>query len=301
MKLWISKNSEVTVREQIVTQIKLGIASGDLETNEKLPSIRELARRFGLHPNTVSAAYNDLAEQGLVEQRKGSGVYVAESAATGELEQTRLDEMLRAFIAAARSVGYAKDEINAAMKRSINADTGLLVVESDDGLRSILCREIGSALGREVNGISAEDLENIDPNFLRRYSHIAALPDEKEKLNGNVPPDIPCIFIRVNSVPQTMEGSRRPAENEIVAIVSDWGEFRAFAKLYLLAAGVHPDALMLRSTKDDDRQNGIASATVVICDSYAASFFPADERVRTFQLISDDSLKDLAAGIRRSE
>src|SRR5690606_13218918 len=153
MKLWISKNSEVTVREQIVTQIRLGIVSDDLEPGEKLPSIRELARRFGLHPNTVSAAYNDLAEQGFVELRKGSGVYVVENG----LAETRLDEMVHSFVSSARSAGYTTAEIAAAMKRAINADIAarLLVVESDAGLRSILCHEIGGALGSEIDGIAA--------------------------------------------------------------------------------------------------------------------------------------------------
>lgn len=36
MKLWLSRNSEIPMREQLVTQIKLGIAIGDLETGEKL-------------------------------------------------------------------------------------------------------------------------------------------------------------------------------------------------------------------------------------------------------------------------
>jgi GntR family transcriptional regulator len=74
MRLWISKNSEVPIREQLVTQIVLGIASSDLRVAERLPSTRELARRYDIHANTVSAAYRELAKRGWVEFRKGSGV-----------------------------------------------------------------------------------------------------------------------------------------------------------------------------------------------------------------------------------
>jgi GntR family transcriptional regulator len=63
MKLWISKNSEVPVAEQLTTQIMLAIHSGELKPNQKLPSTRELARRFALHSNTVNAAYRDLARR----------------------------------------------------------------------------------------------------------------------------------------------------------------------------------------------------------------------------------------------
>ncbi len=61
MKIWLSKNSEVSVREQLVAQISLGIVSRDLRAGDRLPSTRELARRFEIHPNTVSAAYRELA------------------------------------------------------------------------------------------------------------------------------------------------------------------------------------------------------------------------------------------------
>lgn len=56
MRFWIARDSEVPVREQLVTQIVLGILSDDLSPGQRLPSTRELARLFHLHPNTISAA-----------------------------------------------------------------------------------------------------------------------------------------------------------------------------------------------------------------------------------------------------
>src|SRR5688500_19380741 len=76
MRLWLSKSSEVPIREQLITQITLGIVSNDLKPSERLPSTRDLARRYSIHANTVSAAYRELARRGWVEFRKGSGVYV---------------------------------------------------------------------------------------------------------------------------------------------------------------------------------------------------------------------------------
>src|SRR5271156_2177329 len=76
MQLWFAHESAVTLREQLVTQIILGILSGDLRPGQRLPSVRELARRFRLHPNTVSAGYRQLDREHWVEFRRGSGVYV---------------------------------------------------------------------------------------------------------------------------------------------------------------------------------------------------------------------------------
>jgi hypothetical protein len=52
MRLWLSKSSEVPLREQLVTQIILGVASNDLKPEERFPSTRDLARRYKIHSNT---------------------------------------------------------------------------------------------------------------------------------------------------------------------------------------------------------------------------------------------------------
>src|SRR5271156_6733215 len=78
MQLWFARGSEVTIREQLVTQVILGILSDDLTPGQRLPSTRELARRFRLHHNTVSAGYRQLQREGWVDFRHGSGVYARE-------------------------------------------------------------------------------------------------------------------------------------------------------------------------------------------------------------------------------
>jgi len=65
MQLWFAHKTEVTLRQQLVTQIVLGILSGELEPGQRLPSTRELARRFRLHPNTVSSGYRQLVRSRL--------------------------------------------------------------------------------------------------------------------------------------------------------------------------------------------------------------------------------------------
>ncbi len=77
MKIVVNKESEIPIRDQIIEQIGLQIASGTLKGKEKLPSIRALADRLGIHYSTVTAAYNHLAETGLLDVRQGSGVTVA--------------------------------------------------------------------------------------------------------------------------------------------------------------------------------------------------------------------------------
>src|SRR5246127_2860800 len=95
MQFWFARASEVSIREQLVTQVILGILSDDLSPGQRLPSTRDLARRFHLHPNTISAGYRQLERDCWVEFRRGSGVYVrARKPATAASPELALDQMI---------------------------------------------------------------------------------------------------------------------------------------------------------------------------------------------------------------
>lgn len=63
--------------KQIVDEIRMQIARGDLDVGAKLPSVRGLAMQLNVNANTVAKAYNELSSQGLVESRQGLGLFVA--------------------------------------------------------------------------------------------------------------------------------------------------------------------------------------------------------------------------------
>src|ERR1700681_1115721 len=105
MRLWLSKNSGASLGGQLSTQLTLGGIRGDLKPGEKLPSVRELARRYKIHSNTVSAAYRDVEGRGWLEVRKGSGVYVQGVRQT--TEKSSLDELIEGFLAQTRERGFS--------------------------------------------------------------------------------------------------------------------------------------------------------------------------------------------------
>ena len=160
MRLWLSKNSEVPIREQLTTQIMLGVISSDLKPGQRLPSTRELARRFQIHANTVSAAYGELERRGWLESRKGSGVYVREFSKDRALEAGfELDQLISAFLQRARDGGYSLGDIQARIKRWLDFQPPdhFLVIEPDAELRDILIAEIEAATGFRVRGMSIEE------------------------------------------------------------------------------------------------------------------------------------------------
>jgi DNA-binding transcriptional regulator YhcF (GntR family) len=281
------------VREQIITQISLGIVSGDLQAGEKLPSTRELARRFQIHQNTVSNAYRELAERDLVEIKKGSGVYVREN---GNEISNALDRLINRFFHEAAAEGYTPDEIKNALQKRLTTDSPkhFLVVESDAELREILIAEVADATDRRVEGVSFEDLANVN---LNDEAQVLLIFDKSKNPQQTLPPDTNCIYLKANSVPDSMTGKARPSDDDLIAVVSGWENFRTLAKMFLLAARVAPETLVLRSTDEPDWRNGLQKASLIICDSATAKEFPNDERVRVFQLIADSSLKELPKSI----
>jgi DNA-binding transcriptional regulator YhcF (GntR family) len=76
MRFRIIRNGEVPIREQLVRQAVLSILSNYLLPGARLPSVRDMARRHRIHSNSVSAAWHDLLDQGSVELRRTSGLYV---------------------------------------------------------------------------------------------------------------------------------------------------------------------------------------------------------------------------------
>ena len=63
---------------QIMEKIKLQIVSHELEPNQQLPTVRELASEAGVNPNTIQRALSDLEREGFVYSKRTTGRFVTE-------------------------------------------------------------------------------------------------------------------------------------------------------------------------------------------------------------------------------
>lgn len=292
MRLWLSKSSEVPLREQLVTQIILGVVSNDLKPKERLPSTRELARRYKIHANTVSAAFKELSRLGWVEFRKGSGVYVktrtGDQALDGELQ---LDQLISMFFRNARRQHFSLSAIQAGLRRwlALQPPDHFLLIEPDAELREIVSAEIEKATGARVAGIGFDDYV---PEVLTGAVPIAFY-SQVEQLRATLPPGADLIALRSRSVPATMQGEKAPPPEALIGVVSRWPEFLRRARTILVAAGIDPDTLSLRDARQADWQKGLRSAAFVITDSRMASEIPTGCRVRVFPLVSETSIEEL--------
>lgn len=76
MEIVVSNKTSRPLYEQIATQIKTQIMSGDLKAGEALPSIRALAKSLHISVLTVQKAYDLLQTDGFIETTAGKGCYV---------------------------------------------------------------------------------------------------------------------------------------------------------------------------------------------------------------------------------
>jgi GntR family transcriptional regulator len=78
VQIYVNAADGTPYYQQVANQVKFLVASGRLEADEKLPSVRKLAEQLMINPNTVARAYRELESEGVVQTRRGSGVFVAE-------------------------------------------------------------------------------------------------------------------------------------------------------------------------------------------------------------------------------
>ncbi|MDR2044749.1 MAG: GntR family transcriptional regulator [Clostridium sp.] len=77
MEIIISSNTSKPIYEQITTQIKALIMSGELQTGDPVPSMRALAKSLHVSVITVQKAYEDLQRDGFIETTVGRGSFVS--------------------------------------------------------------------------------------------------------------------------------------------------------------------------------------------------------------------------------
>lgn len=97
MLLEIDHHSGVPIYRQIIDQVRRQIMAGQLGEGQQLDSVRELAGRIRVNPMTISKAYTLLEVEGLVERRRGVGLFVArvQDREKEKARTTLLEEILK--------------------------------------------------------------------------------------------------------------------------------------------------------------------------------------------------------------
>jgi DNA-binding transcriptional regulator YhcF (GntR family) len=299
MRLWLSRSSEVPIRVQLEAQIILGILSNDLKAGQRLPSTRELARRYKIHSNTVSATYRQLSDKGWVDFRKGSGVYVRErESERAPLGNLPLERLISFFLDLGLDKGLSLREIQSRLRDwlSLPPPDHFLVIEANPELRRIIMAEIEEATGVRATGAGPDECTNA--GLLNRAAPVAMFSQAKV-VRAALPRDTYLITLRARSVSESLKGEKAPRADALIAIVSSWPEFLNLSHTMLVAAGVDPNALSVRDAREEGWERGLGSTALVITDSLIARDLPDGCASRVFRVVSDSSVAELRANVEQ--
>lgn len=118
MNIIISNNRDKPIYEQIISQVKNMIMSGELNAGENLPSMRALAKSIHVSVITVQRAYEELQRDGFIETEIGRGTYVLarNKECYKEQQQKKMEEYLQLAIEVAKENAIPLEKITEILK-----------------------------------------------------------------------------------------------------------------------------------------------------------------------------------------
>ncbi|MCE5188932.1 MAG: GntR family transcriptional regulator [Eubacteriales bacterium] len=113
MNIWISNASNQPIYEQIYTQIKNAIISGEWKEGDALPSIRQLAKDLRISVITTKRAYEELERDGYIDTVAAKGCFVAEKNVEMLREEKlrEIEEHMREILRLAPACGLREEEL----------------------------------------------------------------------------------------------------------------------------------------------------------------------------------------------
>jgi GntR family transcriptional regulator len=294
MRLWFSADSEVPIYRQLVTQVVLAILSGDLKAGERLPSTRELARRFSIHPNTVSAGYRQLEREGWTEYRHGSGVYVKPHVEAPTTPEQVLEQHIAQFFRMVRELNLPAEMVRARVGEWLKSPPPdhFLVVDPDAELRQILLAELKTLTAfplREADVVACTNAERL------KGAIPLCRPSKTKMVRDALPAGVELVTLPIRSANQWLAPWRPALKGRLLGVASHWADFLENARTMLTAAGVEPDLLVLRHTRRPRWQRGLEQTAAIICDVHTAAHatFPKGPRVMPFAIVADAAKAEL--------
>ncbi len=117
--LRLSSSSGAPLYLQLVEHLKHSIETGAIKAGEQLPSVRKMAEDLLINPNTVVRAYRELENDGLVELRHGSGVFVRASVAARTDVMKKAEPIIRAAMNRLEMLDLGEDDIRRLMENEL--------------------------------------------------------------------------------------------------------------------------------------------------------------------------------------
>ncbi len=117
----ISTGSPTPIYRQLIDQIRMVVLRGRLAPGDQLPSVRSLAIRLVINPNTVARAYGELTRDGVIVSQRGKGYFVARKRQvyTKAHQRRRLAPLVDALVSEAALLEVPADDVVVAVQERL--------------------------------------------------------------------------------------------------------------------------------------------------------------------------------------
>lgn len=123
----LNPQSGIPIYRQLIEQIRRMVASGQLQSGDALPSVRDLALTHTVNPMTISKAYSLLEAEGLLDRQRGIGMLVANRKIEKESKQERLQrlqESIDLLVIAARQLELDSKDVTQSIAAAMQKKNG---------------------------------------------------------------------------------------------------------------------------------------------------------------------------------
>jgi len=108
----IDPKSPLPTYEQIKQALKMAILSGRLEEGDRLSSLREMAIKLNVNPNTIIKVYYQLEMDGFIYSRPGAGYYVRiDPSKINSGKQELFESITEEYVSKALQLGYSLEDV----------------------------------------------------------------------------------------------------------------------------------------------------------------------------------------------
>jgi GntR family transcriptional regulator len=113
MILDIDYHSGVPIYRQIIDQVREQIMAGILKEGDQLTPLRELSAKLSINPMTVSRAYSAMEAEGLLERRRGIGLFIVgiEPRQKDKTKEALVETLLNKAVVTAKQFGLSKKTV----------------------------------------------------------------------------------------------------------------------------------------------------------------------------------------------
>lgn len=134
----VDEDSDLPIWVQLRNRISYLIRTGYFQPGEQVPSVRSLSAAAGINYSTVTRAYKELEQGGLIVSVRGRGMYVQSIIADREDPAIPIDTLQETCIKSYRSLGISFDDIRTRVGDIIDEAEG---VPGDLNEESVICYE----------------------------------------------------------------------------------------------------------------------------------------------------------------